>query len=262
MKQCPVCKTTYTDDSIAFCLEDGTNLQSITVTSGSFPTEQVSYGANPVRVNIPSEPTVVVPQPLINSASSEKSKGWLIGIIALGLIGILFAGIAGLIYFTRNGGNTASNVSVNSNAVAISNKSDSGNTESVVDNTASALETNKTTGDREATKLKEKLAKLEREIAEQKKKTAASNSLSTSAPAGEHPSIKIATVYSPNDGYLALRTAPSSSTGSQILKIPHGDTVTVGNCLTVKKADGKSGRWCRVVYDGQEGWAFDGFLRY
>jgi uncharacterized protein YraI len=44
------------------------------------------------------------------------------------------------------------------------------------------------------------------------------------------------------------------------MKIPHGDTLKVLSCL--KPAPGKKGRWCRVDYNGNLGWAFDGFMTY
>ena len=57
MKQCPVCKSTYTDDSLKFCLNDGAALTA--PLSSSEATQQMSFGSNrtiennpPIHVNI------------------------------------------------------------------------------------------------------------------------------------------------------------------------------------------------------------------
>lgn len=109
----------------------------------------------------------------------------------------------------------------------------------------------------EAAILKEKIANLEKKMQEQKNQKPNVPTISNTNPG----STKVtARVSSPGDGFLALRTYPSAATGDRILQIPHGASVTVMACLP--KAAGKKGRWCRVDYNGNIGWAFDGFLIY
>jgi hypothetical protein len=50
MKKCPTCKSVYTDDTLAFCLADGTSLDRLsnseeTIQFASFPTEPMIHGA-------------------------------------------------------------------------------------------------------------------------------------------------------------------------------------------------------------------------
>ncbi|MEK7723657.1 MAG: SH3 domain-containing protein [Acidobacteriota bacterium] len=112
----------------------------------------------------------------------------------------------------------------------------------------------------ESEKLKEKLEELEKKVEAQKQKTL--------PPVKQNvPIIKgsgtIARVSSPNDGFLALRSDPSSDYGDRILQIPHGATVKILGCQGFReKVGGRSGRWCRVSYAGYTGWVFDGWLVY
>lgn len=110
-------------------------------------------------------------------------------------------------------------------------------------------------------KLKEKLDELEKKVAEQEKQKTPPVVTKTV------PIIKntgnFARVNSPNDGFLALRSEPSSNYGDRILQIPHGAVVKVLGCQGFRvNIGGRSGRWCRISYEGYTGWAFDGWLIY
>jgi len=81
MKQCPSCKNTYTDDSLQFCLADGTPL--ISMKDDAPPTVQMSYSGNePMRINIPNDsvptvfasPTINQNPSLVNNQPVEKKK--------------------------------------------------------------------------------------------------------------------------------------------------------------------------------------------
>ena len=87
MKQCPVCKTTYTGESLRFCLADGTSLETI----------------------FDEEPTVVRP----NQPTRRSGLWWkvLLGLIALVFVGTAVLGLAGLVFFYNSAG-TNSNVAV------------------------------------------------------------------------------------------------------------------------------------------------------
>lgn len=64
------------------------------------------------------------------------------------------------------------------------------------------------------------------------------------------------TVHAPGDGFLALRSEPSTKRGRRLAKIPHGTRLTLQRCDVA--ADGY--RWCRTTYEGQKGWVFDRYL--
>jgi len=111
----------------------------------------------------------------------------------------------------------------------------------------------------ENAKLREKLEELEKKM-EEKQKT----------PPPIKPTVPIiknsgtyARVSSPGDGFLAMRSDPSSEVGYRILQIPHGSIVRILGCQGfTQRVGGRNGRWCRVSYEGYIGWAFDGWLVY
>lgn len=237
MKQCPVCKTTYTDETLQFCLADGAALFNPAITSEA--TQQFSGTTNPIRVNIGQEeaPTIIANKPLQNPQPVKKSgNGLIIGILVVLLLLVVIGSASIIGWLLLRGKN---------NDVVVTNTQPSP--------TVSNSLTKSPTPD-EAAILKEKLANLEKKVQEQKNKVPTISNTSTQ-------STKVtARVNSPNDGFLALRTEPSAETGDRILQIPHGANVTVNGCLP--KVAGKNGRWCKVDYNGNSGWAFDGFLIY
>jgi hypothetical protein len=107
--------------------------------------------------------------------------------------------------------------------------------------------------------LRKQIANLEKQLNEQKKKGQNSN-VSIKVP--NSTSTTTATVNSPGDGFLALRSLPNSEIGERILKIPHGSRVTIGACGPVVTPVKRSGRWCQASYGGYDGWVFDAYLNY
>lgn len=245
MKKCPVCQNTYTDDSLQFCLADGA---SLTFSKTEQPTEQFSAATNPIRVNIGQDtsPTIISPPQNTPTESAKKSGGGLIigSLIALLLLVVLGSGaiIGWLLLKDREQGNS-NNVVITKQTPNITNS---------VTQTPTPNETEN---------LKQKIANLEKQVQEQQKKNTTvptiSNPSTNSAPQSNKVTAK---VNSPNDGFLALRTEPSAESGDRILQIPHGSAVTILGCLN--KEAGKKGRWCRINYDGNVGWSYDGFLIY
>lgn len=65
-----------------------------------------------------------------------------------------------------------------------------------------------------------------------------------------------AVVNTPGDGFLALRSEPSASTGVRLAKIPHATPLSLGDCV----ATSETGRWCRTTYKGQSGWVLERYL--
>lgn len=235
MKQCPVCKTNYDDETLRFCLNDGTGL----VTSNDVAeTVQMSFDNNPVRINIPpdSTPTVFTPSisnPPVNKGVSPIIVGILVSLLVLVIIG--FAGFAAYI------------------SLKPGDKSDA-----VVTASPTPKVSPTATPDDQTAELKEKLANLEKQVQDQKnqKKTTPNETYSTP----NSSATTTAKANSPGDGFLALRSEPNSETGYRITKIPHGATITVLGCPKPSNVGKMRGRWCQVVYNGQSGWAFDAFL--
>lgn len=113
------------------------------------------------------------------------------------------------------------------------------------------------TPDQDNAILLQKLAELEKKIDEQKKAG------KTVAPPVINARGTNAWVNSPGDGFLALRSEPSSNAGYRILQIPQGANVRVNSCQGyTQNIGGRTGRWCRISYGGSSGWAFDGWLVY
>lgn len=66
---------------------------------------------------------------------------------------------------------------------------------------------------------------------------------------------------SPRDGFVALRSTPSTTSGTRLLQIPHGEEVEVlHENGPAGRVSGRDGRWIQVRYRGTVGWAFSGFL--
>jgi hypothetical protein len=72
----------------------------------------------------------------------------------------------------------------------------------------------------------------------------------------------VATVNSPRDGYLALKSEPCvAPCGVTYVKIPHGTRINLESCkAAVEIADRRPGHWCYTSYGGVSGWIFDGFV--
>ena len=235
MKQCPVCKTTYTDATLSFCLADGAALADM---ADEQPTI-VRQGGEPMRVQIPQETARTTAPPTYQQAAPSQggSSGGLLKVLlvvfGLGILAALALAAGTLIYFRINRADQAPGAN-NSNVKMPATSSPTPTPDDLRD---------------------QKIANLERQLNDQK-----TNSRPANVPVAppNQPGRTIARVNSPGDGFLALRTLPSSTAGSRILQIPHGATVSVGGCLGNGRAG--SGRWCRANYNGYSGWVFDAYL--
>lgn len=240
MKQCPVCKTNYTDDSLRFCLSDGA---SLTASSNEEKTVQMSHGREPMRVNTsPDSVPTVFPSPS-PPAPARKGLGLIIGGLLALLLLMSVAAVAAFMLLRPNDDKNPVAVKVSPTPVQTAAP-----TSAPVDETAA---------------LKEKLANLEKQVQAQKnqKQTAPAQS-PTAQNQTPNQTARTARVNSPGDGFLALRDKPDSKTGYLIAKIPHGANVAVQSCPKSSNVGKIPGRWCQVLYNGQAGWAFDGFLVY
>lgn len=124
------------------------------------------------------------------------------------------------------------------------------------------------TPDEENEKLKKKIEELEKKVDDQDQKGAEQQTPKTPPPVRQPaPVVRTSETYaqvnSPGDGFLALRSEPSSNYGYRVLQIPHGAMVRVLGCQNyMQSVGGRNGRWCQVYYAGYTGWAFDGWLVY
>lgn len=115
----------------------------------------------------------------------------------------------------------------------------------------------------EKEKLEEKIDELEKKVEEKeggKNVTIIRETAPKSGTTTKKPPKGSYRVNTPGDGFLALRTAPSTARGSRILKIPHGAYISIYNCRGTTVVGGRRGRWCQTVYSNYQGWVFSGFL--
>lgn len=239
MKQCPACKTAYTDDSLSYCLSDGTALNVI---PDEEPTVARDRAKEPLlRVGVPAPDATVVIKPNEEVRPKPNSMKWIavaaIGLL-LGVAALAALGLAGAAFYYGSAGDSPAPPK----------------------RTPTPRPTS--TPDSEKERLREELANAQRRLDEQKR----SSNTPNPPPANDDDHDGMAatgTVDSPGDGFLALRDYPDAERGNRLAKIPHGAVVEILNCE--KKAvtvGGRSGRWCQVEYNGQNGWVFDAWLDY
>ena len=67
---------------------------------------------------------------------------------------------------------------------------------------------------------------------------------------------EVGVVTAPNDGFLALRSEPSTTQGVRLAKIPHNTEIGLSECVSVSPAE----RWCKTTYRGSAGWVLDRYV--
>jgi hypothetical protein len=246
MRQCPTCGTTYTDETLRFCLSDGAPLndfsgeQATVIRPGDESSEKtIAMHGGQTRVDIQQDaPRSPQPHPSPPSAGSGGLLKVLLVIFGLGLFIVLIA-LAGIIFY------------YNSRADEAANKGPDTKTPS-----ASPASTKD-----ESTELRDLIANLQKQLADQKNTNRPSgNPVSTpNIPTGTMTTS--ARANSPGDGFLALRSLPSAQTGDRLLKIPHGAALQIGACGPVERSV-HPGRWCQARYNGYTGYVYDYYVIY
>ena len=227
MKRCPACQTTYTDDSLRFCLTDGNVLvhetdDSDTVVAGRGGV--AGLAADRARDMLPT-----------SSGASTFIK-IAVAAVVLGFVALAALGLAGAAFYYGSGGNVGEQTRV-----------DPSPTPGV-----------RPTTDLEKERMKDELANIRKKL--DAHKTVTTDQKDDDPGDGETVS---ATAHSPGDGFLALRSTPNAETGTLMAKIPHGATIEIVRCNAYTTTGrGAYGRWCRARYDGLTGWVFDAFVRY
>ncbi|MEL6617013.1 MAG: SPOR domain-containing protein, partial [Bacteroidota bacterium] len=79
------------------------------------------------------------------------------------------------------------------------------------------------------------------------------------APTRRTPQTRPARVDAPADGFLSMRSSATRES-REITRIPHRSTVQVLSCNA--RASGARGEWCRVLYDGRQGWSYSLYLNF
>ena len=237
MKQCPTCRTTYTDETLRFCLADGGILFDV-------EKEAETVARHNVRVDVqpPTYPTIPVAGERIPSKNSPVLK-IVAAVLILGFLALLGLGAAGALFYFNSGGTSVALASPTPTPTPLP--------------TPTRTPSPPPTPDDEQ-RLEEEMANLKKQLED------ALNPSPTKTPPGfssdDQPTAR---VNSPGDGYLALRSEPDAETGERLAQIPHGTVVTLENCEKEKvKIGSRTGRWCMVTYRGQTGWVFDAWLQY
>ncbi len=240
MKQCPACKTVYTDDSLSFCLADGTALDSAT---DEQPTVVKRAGNNPLRVDIPVAAAPRTEKQNAKSAAGDSSDKWIkivVAVVILGIVAIGSVGLIGAVFYYETGGKE----------------------KEILAKSPTPAPTAAATPDIEKERLRDEIANIQKKLDEQK---IANNNTrpSPNEDDDELGSPITATVNSPKDGFLALRSIPDAEHGERILRIPHGAEVEINNCEKTRLTiSGQAGRWCQIEYNSRTGWVFDAWLNY
>jgi hypothetical protein len=233
MKRCPSCGAEYADVNLNFCLNDGTPLELAGV-SGIADSEETVVMFQPETSSAPPRSTQYqTPQPPKKGSSGVVKV--LIGLVVVGLLFLVVAGAGTAAFFYFGGASMLVN-------------DDPPPTPKPRPAQPDKKDPNK--------QLQEEIANLQKQIEEQK---TGQNDYNVELPI-DLLDPRPATVNSPNDGFLALRSLPNSEIGTRLAKIPHGETITIGMCIDAGKAGGKKGNWCMARYEDKTGWVFDAFL--
>ncbi len=240
MKVCPKCKSTYSDKTLRFCLTDGTSLEEFDAEK----TQEMNVGdKNALQIDIsPQEKQTAAysdartTQGTFHNQSPPVKKGvspLIVGLLSAVLL-VVSVGFAGFVIYTFTE-----------------------NQEAPEKNTNLANDSN---GNNAVNELKDEIANLRERINSRQTKDDVKISTPNDSAKSKFENSSVL-INSPNDGFLALRSAPNHKTGTILAKIPHAATIVIGSCQNQKVKIGKnSGHWCRTTYNGVNGWIFDAFV--
>ena len=116
MKRCPECRRDYYDDTLAFCLEDGTALLQGSVPSPDGPPTAIladTSAANEVatrRQIDTTEPTADLPTGIVDPPKPISAKKRLL--VCLGALFLVLAGVVGYRYFQPRGSGPIDSIAV------------------------------------------------------------------------------------------------------------------------------------------------------
>lgn len=200
----------------------------------------VTQAAQPgIMVEIPTPPHA---QPAFPTHQTQ-AKGSpvlkiVLAIVILGLLVVLGAGVLGAVLYFYSG----SKVIVSETPTPVE--------------TPQPLPTSSPVDDKK--KLEDEIAKLKKQLED-----STNSNIDVTIDDDFSGFGKKATVNSPKDGFLALRSLPSTDFGDRIAKIPHGATISIVMCSDQSVTiGGRTGHWCMATYENKTGWVFDVWLDY
>lgn len=117
MKICPQCQTSYTDDSLQYCLQDGTPLISSPVTNNWTESETLvsPRQTDKMRVEWQNQPSQNVPvsrETIVAAPPKKSNTALIVALTAIVTLLVAGAGVVGFLYFKR--GNKKEVVNINS----------------------------------------------------------------------------------------------------------------------------------------------------
>ena len=236
----------YADDTLRFCLEDGTPLvdgveEPTVIRQGgreSYVTEQLPANVtvpqhDATGVRIPTDDRGTRPITVHKFGSDFPWTKFVVIALAVGLIVVVAAGLLGVAFYVGSG---------RKDSVVISSSPTPRPTQ---------------TPDDEKKRLEDEVAKLRKKLEDSNSSSDDAFDFSDLAGLGGS-----AQVDSPKDGFLALRNLPNVEYGERIAKIPHGANINILMCSDdTVTIDTRTGHWCMISYSEQVGWVFDAWLR-
>src|SRR2546421_4597608 len=120
MKRCPKCQRSYNDDTLRFCLEDGTSLATITrevdppptaILSREPPTQKSSAPTIPSYPNLNITPAVAAPERQSNSILTA-------GVVVIAPLPLALVGLAAFYVIKQSSGNESAQVNSSSRPTA------------------------------------------------------------------------------------------------------------------------------------------------
>ncbi len=124
MKSCPACNTQYSDDTLVFCLQDGTPLVATDMDTPTVVLGEAETVARQGRIHVPlNDPdSGAWPQSQVThvaTAIPEQKRSntpIVIAIVAVGLLILLgIVGLAGVVFFKNAANSTVANTNTNPN---------------------------------------------------------------------------------------------------------------------------------------------------
>jgi hypothetical protein len=244
MKRCGQCGTTYTDQTLRFCLADG----AVLVDLPEEPTV-ASPRDRGMRVDIPSPHSAATFETPPARSSSSLIIKVVIAVLVIGFLGLIIVSLAGVGYYFVSRQSSVQITHTEPSPMPVSSPTAETTPEAAPANVTEDVEK----------KIEDELAKLQKQLEDLAKTVPELESL----PDSELGSGITATVNSPKDGFLALRSLPSTDVGNRVARIPHGEEVEVALCQqNYVTVSGRRGRWCLISWEGNFGWAFDAWLEF
>jgi hypothetical protein len=113
MKRCPKCNRQYRDDTLRFCLDDGTSLTSVTREAEPPPTEILPNSTATQRSPVPTIPSYPNVPRLSDSQARQTSPLLTGGVIAIALLLLLLVGIVAYFVIKQSLANPANQTAAN-----------------------------------------------------------------------------------------------------------------------------------------------------